>query len=115
MGTPFRRRTLILASLVAATAAAVIAACTDSYQLPHTTGSSSGMTSSGHMGGGGGISFDGAGGSCDNVCSNDLKNVVDCKGQVVTPCTVDQGCANGMCIDNPCTAAEQSKSSYGCD
>ncbi len=52
---------------------------------------------------------------CNNTCSNDLKNVVDCFGTTLTQCTVDQGCADAKCIDDPCKAAEQSKSSYGCD
>ena len=30
-------------------------------------------------------------------------------------CTADQGCLNAVCIDNPCKAAEDAKSSAGCD
>jgi hypothetical protein len=59
--------------------------------------------------------MDGGGGSCDPACSNDLKSVVDCHGQLLTPCTVDQGCSNAECINDPCKAAEESHSSYGCD
>jgi hypothetical protein len=61
------------------------------------------------------INIDGGGGSCDTTCSNDLHAVVDCMGTVLTACSVDEGCANGVCIPDPCMAAEVSKSSYGCD
>jgi hypothetical protein len=62
---------------------------------------------------GGGITLnDGA--SCPIGCSNDLKNVIDCKGVVLATCTPDQGCVDGSCLDDPCKAADVSKSSYGC-
>ena len=97
--------------------------CTDSsgYGLPPATGGGGGTTtttSPGGMGGtgGGGVGgLDTDGGSCQNVCSNDLKKVVDCYGDTVTECTSEQGCHNAKCIDNPCEAAELSMSSYGCD
>lgn len=82
-----------------------------------TSGSgNSGNTSTSSMGGG--IIFPaGSGGNsgCATQCSADLKKVIDCNGVVVSQCTGDQGCANGMCINDPCQAAETSKSSYGCD
>jgi hypothetical protein len=97
---------------------ATFASCTDSYRGSVATsagGNSSGSaTASGGAGGGGGVELE-AGPPCLNTCSNDLKNVVTCTGTVLTKCTVDQGCANAACIDNPCKAAEESKSSYGCD
>lgn len=92
------------------------AACTDSYRgdLPGA-GGAGGSGAGGHGQGGhaGGLLQDGA--ICETTCSNDLKAVVNCNGTVVTQCTPDQGCANAECIDNPCQAAELSKSSYGCD
>jgi len=66
----------------------------------------------------GGIDINVGGGEpCDPTptCSNDLKSVINCKGEVLKQCTSDQGCANGDCINDPCKAAELSKSSYGCD
>lgn len=92
-------------------------ACDDSYKNPQSAGT--GTASGGGKGGGGGaggvlIDTDGATG-CDPTCSNDLTAVVDCFGQELEKCTPDQGCANATCIDNPCLAAEQTKSSYGCD
>jgi hypothetical protein len=62
----------------------------------------------------GGINID-SGPPCDNTCSNDLKNIIDCKGNVVTPCPPEQGCANAACMNDPCKAAEIAQSSYGCD
>jgi hypothetical protein len=118
MGMHLHRRTLALGTVFMATsAAAMFGACTDSYRLSSaasTGGGGPGVThSASSAGGGGGLGFDS--GQCQDTCSNDLKSVVDCKGVVKTPCTVDQGCANAMCIDDPCKAAELSKSSYGCD
>lgn len=70
----------------------------------------------GQGGGVGGIGIGGgAGGSCGYSCTADLKKVIDCNGTVVTTCGADQGCANGTCINDPCEAAKQSSSSYGCD
>lgn len=102
--------------------AALIAACTDStgYGLTASggaggagaTGATMATGATGGMGVGG---IDTDGGGCENQCSNDLKKVVDCYGATVTECTSDQGCNNAQCIDDPCKAAELSKSSYGCD
>jgi hypothetical protein len=52
---------------------------------------------------------------CELGCSADLKKVVDCNGEVVLECPGDHACAGGACIDDPCFAAEEAKSSYGCD
>lgn len=74
--------------------------------------------------GGGAASTSGTGGdiidpdgsvSCDFVCSNDLKKIVDCYGVEQSKCGDEQGCVKATCIDNPCEAANQAKSSYGCD
>ncbi|MDI1449216.1 IgGFc-binding protein [Polyangium sp. 6x1] len=106
---------LAISALLAATA---YVACTDSYQDPEAsgTGTGPGGPGGGGIGGSGGVIIDtDSGVGCDDTCSNDLTAVVDCYGQVLKQCTPDQGCANAKCIDNPCQAAEESKSSYGCD
>lgn len=64
---------------------------------------------------GGDITIGGSGGGCATSCTADLKKVVDCNNNVVTTCGPDQGCAGGTCINDPCEAAKQSSSSYGCD
>ncbi|HVK63059.1 MAG TPA: IgGFc-binding protein [Polyangium sp.] len=107
---------LAISALLAATA---YAACTDSYQDPEASGSGTGPGGPGGTGGDGGsggviIDTD-SGVGCDDTCSNDLTAVVDCYGQIKVQCTPDQGCANAKCINDPCQAAEESKSSYGCD
>jgi hypothetical protein len=113
-------RTIVLGSLAGAGLACLagmsagFAACTDAYQPPHENGGASSVTTGSHGGGGGGVTLKDSG-MCPFTCSNDLKTVVDCQGVVQTTCTADQGCANGACIDDPCQAAEVSKSSYGCD
>jgi hypothetical protein len=102
--------------------AALVAACTDStgYGLTAAGGTGGAATATGGSAPGGGGStgiggIDTDGGGCGKTCSNDLKKVVDCYGQVITECGPDQGCAKAECIDDPCEAAEVSKSSYGCD
>lgn len=119
MRTALRPRTVALGiALVATASAAFSGACTDSYQPAQSTGgsssSSTSSSSTSSSSGVGGFDVD-SGPPCDNICSNDLQSVVDCKGNLVTACTSDQGCSNAACIDNPCQAAEESKSSYGCD
>lgn len=101
---------------------AVAVSCTDSTGYGLTaSGGSAGAGATGGIGGTGGAGASGVGGldtdggGCANTCSNDLKKVVDCYGKTIKECTADQGCNNAECIDNPCTAAELSKSSYGCD
>lgn len=75
----------------------------------------------GGVGGVGSTSSSGEGGfnvsdaGCDNACSNDLKRVVDCYGKTLQECPPDQGCSGAQCINDPCAAALESKSSYGCD
>ncbi|MSP26023.1 MAG: hypothetical protein EXR75_12855 [Myxococcales bacterium] len=71
-----------------------------------------GNTTSGSVTGSGSV---GSGGCSGNSCSPDLKSIVDCDGMTVATCPPEQACANGMCIDDPCDAAAQSKSSVGCD
>jgi hypothetical protein len=58
---------------------------------------------------------DPTGNVCPLQCSADLHQVLDCNRTVVTQCNEDQGCFDGVCIDNPCEAAELAESSVGCD
>ena len=80
-------------------------------------GAAAGASSTGGVGTGGigGFIFTGTGGSCASTCTADLKSVIDCNGVVVTDCPGDQACLGGVCSDDPCGAAQASKSSYGCD
>lgn len=106
---------LAISALLAATA---YAACTDSYQDPEASGAGTGPggPGGGGDGGSGGVIIDtDSGVGCDDTCSNDLTAVVDCYGQIVDQCEPTEGCANAKCINDPCQAAEESRSSYGCD
>jgi IgGFc binding protein len=85
-------------------------------------GTSQGGSNQGGAGGevttgsGGGLTVTvGSGGGCNNGCSADLKNVIDCNGALVETCPGDEACLNGECGNDPCGAAEAAKSSYGCD
>ena len=55
-------------------------------------------------------------GECFEMCSADMKNVVDCMGEVVEACEGNEGCDPQLlsCVD-PCVAADKSKSSIGCE
>ncbi len=109
-------RNVVLGSVAAAgIVAAIFVACTDSYQPPQVAGTGGSTSSTASHGGGGGLALMDAGPMCPITCSNDLTQVVDCNGVVQSTCSAMQGCANGMCIADPCTAAQVSKSSYGCD
>ncbi|MBW2456717.1 MAG: hypothetical protein JRI68_19530, partial [Deltaproteobacteria bacterium] len=77
-------------------------------------GTGAGTTTTG-LGGDIGLGGQGTGGGCGPSCSADLKQVLDCNGVVIETCTGDQACLNGTCTDDPCGAAEASKSSYGCN
>ncbi|MEO7330177.1 MAG: IgGFc-binding protein, partial [Minicystis sp.] len=117
--TPINRSLLLIYALAPASLAAMFAACTDSYRGPIETtgtgGTTTTATTAAGLGGEGGLFMDGGGGSCEPACSNDLKSVLDCHGGLLTACTVDEGCSNAKCIADPCKAAEESHSSYGCD
>lgn len=67
-------------------------------------------------GGGGAIDARrlGDGGVCENTCSADLHDVLDCDGNVVQSCPPDQGCGAGGCVE-ACQAADDNKSTIGCD
>ncbi|MCA9675489.1 MAG: IgGFc-binding protein [Kofleriaceae bacterium] len=51
---------------------------------------------------------------CENVCSADLHQVLDCDGNVVQTCPADMGCGAGGCVP-ACDAADDNKSTIGCD
>ncbi|EYF02014.1 IgGFc-binding protein [Chondromyces apiculatus] len=112
-------RILIHAILASALGSAgVFLSCTDSYRSDTSGEAGGGGSGSGAgpgTGGEGGGLITGDGGVCNNTCSNDLKKVVDCVGNVVQQCTPEEGCANAECIPNPCDAAIASKSSSGCE
>lgn len=120
-----RRQTrlcILVLAMGAVTVGALGVSCSDQTGYALTGGGGTGGTttsttttaaSTSTTAGVGGIDIDGGG--CEKTCSNDLKKVVDCHGDVVTECKSDQGCTNAGCIDDPCKAAELSKSSYGCD
>jgi hypothetical protein len=86
------------------------------------TGASSTGTGAGTSTGTGGepsfttSSSSGSGGSGGCApCSADLKSIIDCQGNVIKTCDPGQACAAGMCVANPCDAANASKSTYGCE
>ena len=62
------------------------------------------------------IDSGGDGKACGQRCAADLQHVVDdCTGKVLKTCNPDQGCFDGECNQPPCTAAEKTKSSVGCE
>jgi hypothetical protein len=90
--------------------------CTDTTgpKLNPDAGAGAGGGGGGATGTGGDLIEEG-GVPCNNTCSNDLKKIVDCFGEEISKCGDEQGCVSATCIDNPCEAANQAKSSYGCD
>ncbi len=108
-------------ALAVGVAAAWLGACSASPEGDDDSSSSSGQGGSGAgsstsgTGGDIGLGGYGTGGGCGPTCSADLKKVLDCNGVVIQTCTGDQACLNGECTDDPCGAAEASKSSYGCN
>jgi hypothetical protein len=102
------------------TSAACVAAsgisCTDTsgtYLKPDAGIGGEGGGTASSSGVGGGFTVDGM--VCEDRCTNDLKKVVKCNGDVKQECMSDQGCYDAECIADPCVAADKSKSSYGCD
>ncbi|MEJ7733146.1 MAG: hypothetical protein WKG00_28615, partial [Polyangiaceae bacterium] len=117
---PTRWLLLLCASLLAAATAAACSATADGETFGDPTGGTGANSGQGGSGQGAGSTLVGgssAGGNvgCQNTCSADLKKIVDCNGVIVQECSGDQGCAGGECIDDPCEAADASKSSYGCN
>jgi hypothetical protein len=106
------------------TLACALAACSATSDADDTSGAgpstiSSGAAGAGTGGGGGGVSSVGvtigSGGGCATSCSGDLKQVIDCNGNVSITCGLDEACLDGGCSDKPCEAAAAAKSSIGCD
>jgi hypothetical protein len=113
-----KHRIALSAALSALALSAVIGACSGPVEIHLQSGAGGAPTTGDHgTAGSDELSLDIDPGDCDPnpTCSNDLTHVVDCKGQVLSTCGADEGCAGGKCIADPCAAAEASKSSYGCD
>jgi hypothetical protein len=110
-----KRKIALSAALSVVVLSGITGACSGPVEL-HTSGAG-GAPKGSASGGGDELQLDTDGGDCDPnpTCSNDLTRVVDCKGQVLSTCGAEEGCASGKCIPGPCAAAEASKSSYGCD
>jgi hypothetical protein len=73
----------------------------------------------GHGGGlfdtGPGLNLEGAAVPCSSShCSSDLHSLVDCNGNVLKTCPPNEGCSGTSCVP-ACQAAEDNKSSLGCD
>lgn len=103
-------------------AGALMAACGTGDGSTISGSGGQGATGTASQGGGltvgvGGDLTVGAGGSmgCPFTCSADLKTVIDCNGLAVQQCGTDEACLAGACSSDPCGAAEEAKSSYGCD
>jgi hypothetical protein len=69
----------------------------------------------GIAGAGGAIFNDGSVVQCDDACSSDRTQVVDCYGVVKEACPADKACYNAKCDKDPCEAAELARGSYGCE
>ena len=118
----YLQRTFIMVAVAAVLALFHVSGCSDESTSSSGGGGSGNTTSSGTGGtgtGNGGNTNSGGfnlGGSTPGgcVCSADLKKVV-CDGIVSETCSGDQACLSGECTDDPCGAADASKSSYGCD
>ncbi len=104
---------LLLAGAVASACAACSSAESNAVSSSSSAGQG-GFTGSG-AGGTGGLGFGNSGGGCSYKCSADLKKVIGCKGELIEQCPADHACLSGKCSDDPCGAAEASKSSYGCN
>ncbi|MGE5186977.1 MAG: IgGFc-binding protein, partial [Acidobacteriota bacterium] len=54
--------------------------------------------------------------SCANTCSPDLRDVLDCQGNVVTACAASDQCdTTSVVCENACAAADANHRSVGCD
>lgn len=52
---------------------------------------------------------------CAENCSNDLRNVLSCSGDVVEECEDGDACLDGECVEDACAVADARRSSIGCD
>ncbi len=121
---PTLRATLgAVTGIVIATGGACAATRTTTFSGSTSTGAGGAGAAGGvdavSSGAGGNLVFDaspGAGGSTACAqCSADLKDVIDCAGNVVMACPTGLACAGGACVTDPCDAANQSNSTYGCE
>jgi hypothetical protein len=110
-----KHRIALSAALSVVVLSVVVAACSGQVEIHLTPGVGGAPTGSGGDSADVEINIDA--GDCDPnpTCSNDLNHVIDCRGQIVTTCSPEEGCANGKCVPDPCAAAKASRSSYGCD
>lgn len=93
--------------------------CSANDSKTSKTGAGGGSAAGGGVGAtsgsGGGVQLDSGSNPCPNECSPDLKSVLSCNGNVIDTCIEGMACAFGVCTGNPCEAAQQSGSTYGCD
>src|SRR5262245_30479206 len=113
-GMVMRRISVVGGALVIGVSCAQIFDLDKTYVFDVGTGGVGGTSSHSISGSGGGVPPDGG---CRDTCSNDLKTVIDCYGQVKMSCAADEGCyddgAGPKCVAGPCNAAQLAKSSYG--
>jgi hypothetical protein len=115
-----RRHAALVRLAMAAIALFAYAACeakgttTGAAGSGGATVSGTGGASSSTDGSGGDFLSVGAGPSCEEACSGDLKKVT-CDGVVTKECGPDEACLGGTCSTDVCGAANAAKSSYGCD
>ncbi|MBM4376027.1 MAG: IgGFc-binding protein [Deltaproteobacteria bacterium] len=116
-----RRHAALVRLALAAIALLGYAACgAKGTTTSGAVGSTSSVSGSGGSGAstangtGGDLLSVGAGPSCEEACSGDLKKVT-CDGVVTKECGPDEACLGGMCTTDVCGAANVAKSSYGCD
>jgi hypothetical protein len=115
--TMAQRASFILGGLALGCAGCAACSASDGpvvLEQPSTTsGGSGGQGGHGGATGGGGLGIGGQ--YCGPPCSADLKRVLDCDGTTVEDCGVDRACANGVCTDDPCGAADAAQTSVGCE
>jgi len=78
-------------------------------------GESGGDGSGAALGTGGGLDPLPPNEECPAHCSNDLKDVLDCEGEVLEQCSGGDACLEGTCVSDACAAAAASQSSVGCE
>ncbi|MEM1031418.1 MAG: IgGFc-binding protein [Myxococcota bacterium] len=112
-----RRLSFVSAGLVAGLVGAAACSASNGSNIDGPSGPSSGSVGGGATGDGGGLTISGVGGgtSCEVTCSPDLRQVLDCRGDVIESCTGNDGCdpSTGTCT-NACDAAAANKRSVGC-
>lgn len=105
---------ILLIAVVALDCSASNEATTSSGAGAGTTNGSGGSTGALTGPGGGLATSVGVGGSCSTSCSADLHSIVDCNGNLVEECPLDQACGEGGCVE-ACQGAADNKSTIGCE